>query len=219
MSEMEPLRIDVLQDFACPWCRIGKRQLDRATNDMSLEDVAVRFHPYMLRPDLPMEGVDFRTMLTEKFGGEDTLKQMFDRVTKAGKAAGIEFDFDKIEKSPNTITAHRMMAMTAPSDQSALADRIYDAYFRDGRDIGDIDTLVAIANEAGLDGESYRARLKSPEMLRETAEAAMGAARAGIGGVPFFVFADQVPLSGAQPVEVFTAAIEKAMKPEPTNIS
>ena len=114
MSEREPLRIDVLQDFACPWCRIGKRQLDRATKEMATDAVAVNFHPYMLRPDLPMEGADFRTMLADKFGGEDTLKQMFDRVTEAGKAAGIEFNFDKIEKSPNTMTAHRMMAMTAP---------------------------------------------------------------------------------------------------------
>jgi predicted DsbA family dithiol-disulfide isomerase len=218
MSEREPIQFDLISDFACPWCRIGKHQIDVAMGEFPDETISLRFHPYMLRPDMPLDGEDFRSTLSAKFG-EDNLASMFERVTEAGANAGIEFNFDKIQRSPSTITSHRLMAMVDEAKQSDLATRIFDAYFRDGRDIGDINTLVAIASEAGLDGESFRTRLQSDELFQETTDSALAAAAAGIGGVPFAVVDQQYSVSGAQPVEVFASAIEHARNAEVAAVS
>jgi predicted DsbA family dithiol-disulfide isomerase len=207
-----PFTIDVVSDVVCPWCFIGKRHLEAALEGIEgLGEVVVRWHPFELNPDLPAEGVDRKHYLEAKFGGPARAAQVYARVREAGALAGIAFDFDAIERQPNTREAHRLIAWTqAHGDADALVERLFRAYFLEGRAIGDRDTLVELAAQSGVEPGAARAWLESDRGKQEIAHAETRARELGITGVPFFIFGGRVGLSGAHPPESIRDAIRQA---------
>jgi predicted DsbA family dithiol-disulfide isomerase len=208
----EPLSIDVVSDVVCPWCFIGKRHLEAALAGLpGAAGATVRWHPFELNPDLPAEGVDRKVYLDAKFGGPARAAEIYARVREAGARAGLAFDFDAIARQPNTRDAHRLIAWAqSRGDAGPLVERLFRAYFQEGRYVGDRDTLAALAAEAGFDAEAARVWLESGLGADEIADAEVRARALGISGVPFFIFDGRVGLSGAQPPESMREAIAQA---------
>jgi len=183
--------------------------------------VAVRvvWHPFQLNPELPTEGADRRQYLEQKFGGPERAAQIYARVITAGRNAGLAFDFDRIERQPNTRAAHALIEHAQRSADAAAADavveRLFRAYFIDGRYVGDVDTLVTIATECGLDGDAARAAITDPARLEAVAAQDADARRQGISGVPFLIFNQRLALSGAQPPEVMLDALRQSLAAAP----
>ncbi|MEP7181909.1 MAG: DsbA family oxidoreductase [Betaproteobacteria bacterium] len=210
------LHVDVVSDVVCPWCFIGKRRLAAALATIAAErpdlDVRVNWHPFQLNPELPPEGADRRSYLERKFGGPERAAQIYDRVRAAGATVGIAFAFDRIERQPNTLDAHRLISWAqARGAGDAVVDALFHAYFLDGRHVGDRDVLADIAGEAGLDREAARAMLGTDEG-EDTVRALDARVRElGVDGVPFFIFGDQVAVSGAQEAKVLEDAMAQAL--------
>jgi predicted DsbA family dithiol-disulfide isomerase len=196
------MRVDLYHDTVCPWCRIGKRHLALALEQWAGEPVEVHYHTFFLNPDIPPEGFDFRAYMRAKGGGQVPLEGWFDAPRRMGAAVGLTFNFERIERAPNSLLSHRLIALTPPDQQIAMIDALYAAYFEHGRDIGELDTLIEIAREVGLDGEATRARLLTDEASDAVLADAQAGARIGVTGVPFFVLNQRYAFSGAQPPEV-----------------
>jgi predicted DsbA family dithiol-disulfide isomerase len=213
----EALTIDVVSDVVCPWCYIGKRRLEAALARLRAAEpdlpIAVRWHPFELNPDLPPAGADRRAYLEAKFGGPDRAREIYARVSAAGATVGIPFAFDAIVRQPNTREAHRLVAWAQSrreGDADALVERLFQAYFVDGRYVGDREELVRIAADAGFDPDDARAFLAS-DALRDAVAASERRARAmGVSGVPFFIFDGKVAVSGAHEPETLLDAIAQA---------
>jgi predicted DsbA family dithiol-disulfide isomerase len=208
-------KIDVISDVVCPWCFIGKRNLERALEGWRAqhpdEIPMVRWHPFQLNPQLPASGVPRRQYLENKFGGPERAKEIYARVSAAGKRAGIDFAFDAIQVQPNTVDAHRLMQFAGErGKQDEMAEAIFRRYFLEGADLTDLGTLADIAQQAGLDHDEAAAYLAG-NADRDLIEEQDRRARAiGVEGVPFFIFDQRLALSGAQPPEVMLEAMEKA---------
>ena len=196
------MHIDLFSDTVCPWCRIGKRHLELALADWEGEPVTVRYRSFFLDPDAPAEGRDFRSHMSAKGGGRVPLEQFFAAPRDRGAAVGLTFNFEDIDKAPNTMLSHRLAYLAPDDKRGAVLDAIYAAYFEDGRDIGDVDVLVDIAQACGLDGAAIREALAGDEGAAEVLTDVAFARQAGISGVPFFIFNDKYAFSGAQPPEM-----------------
>ena len=209
--------VDVVSDVVCPWCYIGKRRLEAAIALLREEEpdlpFEVRWHPFQLNPDLPPQGVDRKAYLQVKFGGAERAQQVYERVTAAGRSVGIPFDFDAIERQPNTLDAHRLVAWAQSrneGDADALVEGLFRANFLEGRYVGSTDELVVLAEGAGFDAADARAFLESDALKDVVAESDRRAREMGIGGVPFFIFDGKTALSGAQEPSAIVAAIRQA---------
>ena len=210
--------VDVVSDVVCPWCYIGKRHLDAALATLAEAGEplpTVRWHPYELNPGLPAEGVDRREYLERKFGGPARAAQVYDRVRRAGTQAGIAFDFERIALQPNTRDAHRLVAwVQTRGDAGPIVEKLFRAYFVEGRFIGSHEVLADLAAEAGEDRGEAQEFLASGLGLDEVAQAEARASSLGITGVPFFIVDGRYGLSGAQPAEAFVEAIRRARQPQ-----
>jgi len=201
--------VDVYADTICPWCRIGNKHLTDALKSWEGEAVVVRHHPFELRPDMPTAGVNFKQQMAA-LKGDDNIKPMLDRVCQAGEACDLTFKFDAVERMPNTLLSHQVVQAVAEEKQAELLEAIHVAYFEDGRDIGDRETLLKVAEGAGLDRAQIEAKLADATFTGEIARRANWAREQGITGVPFFVFDNAVAVSGAQPPEALLSAMTKA---------
>ena len=215
MDTSAPARtLDVVSDVVCPWCYIGKRQLEAALERMPADArPTVRWHPFQLNPDLPAEGVDRRSYLEHKFGGAERAAQIYERVRAAGRSAGLELDFDRIERQPNTLDAHRLIAWAQDElgrDAGPLVEALFRAYFVEGRSLVERDSLARLAGEAGLDPQAALAMLASDEGAGRIAAADRRARALGIQGVPFFVFDGRVGVSGAAGTDALLQAWTQA---------
>jgi predicted DsbA family dithiol-disulfide isomerase len=212
------LAVDVVSDVVCPWCYIGKRKLERALDELASREpglgVAVRWHPFELNPDLPPEGIARRAYLEAKFGGAERAAEIYTRVRAVGASVDIPFDFDRITRQPNTRDAHRLIAWAQKrGDADLLVERLFRAYFIEGRLLTDASELSAIAGEAGLDAAAARALLGS-EDCRAAVEAEYREAQAaGIGAVPFFIFNGRTAVSGAHDPPTLLEAMAAARAP------
>lgn len=214
-----PLNIDIVSDVVCPWCYIGKRHVEAAITQFRAAhadvEITIRWHPFQLNPDLPPEGTDRKAYLEAKFGGPQRAAEIYARVSAAGRNAGLALNFDGIQRQPNTLMAHALIAyaqsIEGGGNADAIVERLFKAYFVDGRFIGDIDVLVAIAAECGLDAEATRAVLSEPSTLEQIAALDASVRRQGISGVPFLIFNQKLALSGAQPPEVMLDAMTKSL--------
>ncbi|MFO1194639.1 MAG: DsbA family oxidoreductase [Rhodoferax sp.] len=218
MSTPAPtLTIDIVSDVVCPWCYIGKRKLEAALAlpaAAGLPAVSVRWHPFQLNPDLPPEGVSRKQYLEEKFGGPQRAAEIYARVRAAGRTAGLELNIDGIERQPNTRAAHALIQFAQQSGSetgSDVKERLLKAYFVENRFIGDIEVLVDIAREAGLDADAARAHLSDPAQLQAIAQADAQARNMGITGVPFFIFNQKLAVSGAQDPATLLDAMQQAV--------
>jgi predicted DsbA family dithiol-disulfide isomerase len=209
-----PLRIDVISDVVCPWCYVGKRQLEAALERWTAEHPEapaprVRWHPFQLNPDMPAAGIERREYLRRKFGVADP-GAIYQRVGAAARAVGLEPAFERIARQPNTLRAHALIGACEGELQEAVVERLFRAYFTEGADLCSRDTLAALAREAGL-GEAQIARaLDDEHAAAEVARADREARELGVGGVPFFVIDGRIGVSGAQGAEALLAAIGQA---------
>jgi len=214
------LTVDVVSDVVCPWCFIGKRHLETALAALQAREPglapAIRWHPFQLNPDIPPDGVDRRAYLDAKFGGAARADTIYARVRAAGEAAGLPLALDAIRRQPNTRDAHRLIAWAqgrdGGSDANALVERLFRAYFTEGRDIGDRDELARLAADAGIDAVAARELLDSSRLNAEIDAANERAHALGIGGVPFIIFDGKAAVSGAQPPDVLQDAIAAARR-------
>jgi len=210
-------QIDVISDVVCPWCFIGKRNLEQALETWRAkhrdQEPMVRWHPFQLNPQLPASGVPRKQYLENKFGGPERAKEIYARVLAAGKRAGIDFAFDAIQVQPNTINAHRMLQFAAErGKQDEMAEVIFRRYFLEGADLSDTQTLADMAQQAGLnraEAAAYLASDANSELIKEQDRRARAI---GVEGVPFFIFNQRLALSGAQPPEVIVETMEKALE-------
>lgn len=205
---MAPLPIDVVSDVVCPWCYVGKRHLEKAIALKPEIPVAVRYHPYLLNPWVPREGMSREDYLIKKFGSVERYNANNQRVADAAAAVGLPYARDKIRRQPNTIDCHRLIAW-AP-DPAGMKQHLMALYFSEGGDLSDRDVLVTAAAACGMDAQATRARLASDEDIARIEAEAKSANDAGIQGVPFFVFGGLVAVSGAHPPESLAQAIERA---------
>jgi predicted DsbA family dithiol-disulfide isomerase len=211
MSEADKiLTIDIVSDVVCPWCYLGEKRLEEALAEEA-GPVAVRWRPYQLDPTIPAGGLDRAEYMAKKFGASGRLQSVHDNLTRLGAEVGLPFAFDKITRSPNTLDAHRLIHWAASAGvQSRVVDRLFEAYFVEGRDIGDRVVLTEIAAECGLDAdlvERLLAEGADSELVRQEVEQAQAM---GVSGVPFFIFAGRLGVPGAQEPSVLRQAMVEA---------
>ena len=207
------LTIDVISDVICPWCYIGKRRLEKAI--VALEgqhEVRVRWLPFQLNPTMPKEGISRKEYRIKKFGSWERSQQRDTNVVAVGETEGIHFDFDRIERTPNTVDAHRLIWLADQQDcQNAIVEALFVAYFTEGRDISSQQALINVVAEAGLERQQVEAMLNSDEGMDAIKEVEGLSQRHGVSGVPFFVINDKVKLSGAQQPDTFLDAFRQAV--------
>jgi predicted DsbA family dithiol-disulfide isomerase len=206
------LAIEVISDAICPWCWVAKRRLDRVIAALSPDVAAsVTWRPFELNPDIPKAGLDRRAYRSAKFGSWQRSQALDAQVAAAGRPEGLVFNHDRMERTPNTIDAHRLIRRAGQEgEQAEIVEGLFAAYFNEGRDIGDPAVLADIGASAGLDHTRIVAMLASDEGLEEVRSELQRAQDLGVSGVPT-VLVDGVPLfSGAIRAELMEAELRKA---------
>ena len=203
--------VDIVSDTICPWCYIGKRRFERALALSGRNDVAISWRPFQLNPDMPPEGMTRDDYVRAKFGGGDRPRQIYQAIAESGREAGIEFQFSRIRRTPNTVLSHRLIHWSAKQErQEEVVGELFRAYFEDGLDIGNLEVLTDCARRAGLYQELAHKYLQSDDGRQEVVASDVYARRLGINGVPCFIVNRKYAVSGAQPpsafVEVFNLA-------------
>lgn len=209
------MQIDFFSDTVCPWCRIGKRNLELALAEWHGEPVGVRYRSFFLDPNIPAGGIDFKANMLAKGGGRMTLNDFFDAPRERGAAVGLKFDFEAIERAPNTMLSHRLVHLAPAELEGNLLDAVYSAYFEHGRDIGDIDVLVDLAASVGMDRDETRAALTGDAGEAQALADVDFARQAGISSVPFFIFNGKYAFSGAQPPQAIHRVMEQVAAEDP----
>jgi predicted DsbA family dithiol-disulfide isomerase len=202
----------VYSDVVCPWCYIGKRRLEQALETLkSREATRVIWRPFQLNPTMSKSGMDRRVYLEAKFGGPDEMKAIQDRVAAVGASVSVEFAFDRIARTPNTLDAHRLIWFAQQQDrQDKVVEELFHGYFTEGVNIGEAAMLASLADRAGLDRDKVSRLLQSEEGVDAVRQEEARGHQLGIRGVPFFVLNGKSTVSGAQPVETFVSEIERA---------
>lgn len=208
------ISVDVISDVICPWCFIGKRRLEKAIAAYDTP-VPVIWHPYQLNPSMPKDGISRREYRIAKFGSWERSMQLDANIVSVGKQEGIHFDFDRMGRTPNTIDAHRLIWLSHKAGiQDAVVEALFLAYFTNGRDISNPETLIEVVVEAGLDRAKAEAVLSGNEGMEALKEARKLSDRYHVEGVPFFIVNSRITLSGAQSSYLFVAAFEQATDPK-----
>lgn len=205
----QPITVDIFHDTVCPWCRIGVASLRRALDGWDGPPVELHWHPFLLDPDIAPDGEPFRERLESRKGQD--LTPMFARVSEAGTAVGVAFDWAAIQRAPNSIRSHLLYAILPEEHRTAMVERIGVAYFEQGRDIGDLETLRAIAAEGGIDPELAGRALERTELQTAIVSEAAQAAQLGISGVPLFILDNRLAVNGAQSPEAFRSALRQVV--------
>jgi predicted DsbA family dithiol-disulfide isomerase len=213
---MKAIQIEVNYDFICPWCWIGQRNLAAALDESGVgASVSIRYVPFELNPSMPVEGTDRRSYRTRKFGSWARSQSMDAQVAAAGLTVGAQFNYNRVLRTPNTRLAHRLMQFAQDRNEAQKTDElyhgIYAAYFAEGRDIGSLDTLVAIAAAHAFDADEVRAYLQSATGNQEIDAARNRADKFGVQAVPTIVIAGEI-ISGAQPPTIFANALRSAVQ-------
>jgi predicted DsbA family dithiol-disulfide isomerase len=183
------ITVDVISDVVCPWCWVGKRRLEKAIAAVAgSHEVVVQWHPYELNPDMPSEGMERRAYRTAKFGSLERSLELDAKLAAVGAGEGITFHFDRIERTPNTFDAHRLIRLAGEQGvQDAVVEALFRAYFTDGRDIGVRAVLLDVVAGAGLDRERAEVELDSNDSAAAIRAEESEGRRLGVEGVPFFV--------------------------------
>ena len=208
------MQIDIYSDIVCPWCFVGKRRMERALNEFKdVMTVKVTWRPFQLNPTMPSDGMDRTAYLKAKFGSLEAFGRMEEQLLAAGADEQIPFAFEKIQRTPNTFVAHRLVWYAEQlGRQDSAVESLFRGYFTEGADIGSMSVLGQLAGRAGLDVAAVESFLHSEDGTAEVkAEEAVGR-RLGIRGVPYFVLNGTVSISGAQPPDIFVSAIQQAKK-------
>ncbi len=205
-------RIDIVSDAICPWCYIGKRQLERALAQLAGEGLtfSVHWNPFQLNPDMPKEGRDRASYRAWKFGSPEKAAALDQRITEAAAAVGLAFRTDLMTRTPNTIDAHRLIWYAGQKGvQDPVMEAVFKAYFTAGRDIGDHAVLADCAAEAGLDHGDVMRFLEGDLADKEMRAGDQAAREAGVSGVPSFFLDGYGLFSGAMPAETIASALRR----------
>ena len=204
------IRLDIFSDPICPWCYIGKANLDRALEAHAGHPFEIEWHPFQLNPDMAAEGADRRAYLEVRFGGKQNAVGVYARVSEAAAAAGVTINFETMNRVPNTLDAHRLIHWAGlEGRQTAMVSTLFRAYFRDGKDIGDKATLATLAGNAGMDAALAARLLATGEDRADITARDAHARQRGVNSVPTFVIANQYVLTGAQPVALWAQVIDE----------
>ncbi len=207
------IKLDILSDPICPWCYIGKANLDRALEARADHPLRIEWHPFQLNPDMPSTGMDRREYLETKFGGKENAIKVYAKIAEAAEAAGLAIDFAKIDRTPNTLDAHRLIHWAGlEGRQTAIVTRLFKAYFEEGQDIGNREILLDIAEGAGLDRAMTERLFESDADLDDIRARDMHARNRGVTGVPTFVVANQHVVPGAQAPELWLRVIDELVE-------
>lgn len=209
------MRIDIVFDTVCPWCFVGKRRFDRALRLRPNAAPEIRYRSFLLNPDLPAQGVDRREYLDRKFGGS----QQYDRIVEAlvftGKGEGINFALDKIKRTPNSANSHRLVRLAQTvGRQHEVVEVLFTAYFERGLDIGNIEVLVRLAEEAGIERSMAYAHLSSESDVNAVYTENARMHRLGITGVPCYIFNESRAIAGAQEPDILVKMLDMATAQE-----
>lgn len=211
MSQNQPVRIDVVSDVVCPWCFIGKHRLEQALKLKPGIPVEVHWRPYFLNDWIPRDGISREEYLTTKFGSPDRYKDIAARVGAAAAAEGLVYDSSKMKRQPNTTDCHRLIRWAESIGKAGeMKQKLMDLYFTEGADLTDPEVLVQAGADVGLPPDKVREALATDEGIAEIEAESQSAKRAGIEGVPCFIFNGQFAVSGAQSPEYLADAIQRA---------
>ncbi len=205
------MNIDISSDVICPWCFIGKRRLERALAARPGLDARIIWRAFQLNPDMPPEGMERHSYLAAKFGSAEGAERIYENIAAAGAGEDIAFAFDRIKRTPNTISAHRLIRYAGENEsQDAVVELLFRRYFEQGVDIGDDQCLVETAADAGLDADAVRTYLASDRDLDAVRLEDLEARRSGVSGVPCFIIDRRYAISGAQAPQVFLRVFDTA---------
>ncbi|MGH1465392.1 MAG: DsbA family oxidoreductase [Cognatishimia sp.] len=205
---MQPIKLDIMSDPICPWCFIGKTLLDRALAEEQDQPFLIEWHPFQLNPEMPADGMDRADYLERKFGGKENAVKTYAQIVQHAEDAGIKMDFAAIKRTPNTIDAHRLIHWARLEDrQNAVVDALFQAYFVDGRDIGDHEVLSDVADSVGMDASVVMRLLRSDADIQETQNRDATTREMGVNSVPTFVVGGQHAVPGAQQPDLWRKVI------------
>lgn len=208
------LTVDVISDVICPWCYIGKRRLEKAIAAIG-KPVEVRWHPFQMNPTMPKEGISRREYRTKKFGSWERSQELDAQVVSVGKEEGINFAFDRMERTPNTLDAHRLIWLADRKGvQDAVVEALFWAYFTEGKDFGQRQTLLDVVADAGLERSTAEAVLNGNDGMEAIRESEELSRRHQVDSVPFFIINGQITLAGAQHAETFLEAFRQSLQQE-----
>ena len=199
------VNVEIYADIICPWCYIGKKRLDAAFAARRHVTPRYIWRGFLLNPGMPAEGMDRQAYLHNKFGS--AAAAVYGRIAAAGLDSGIAFNFDKITRTPDSRGVHRVL-LSAQNNVEILSEAFYQAYFIEGRDIGDPDIIAAIIDEAGVDIELDT--VQSTATQRQLEQDLFMARQLQVDGVPYFIFAEQYAVAGAHLSEHFLPVIDAA---------
>ena len=203
------VKLDIISDPICPWCYIGKAALDRALADVPDHPFTIEWHPFQLNPDMPPEGADRRAYMEAKFGGREGALKAYAPVVERAEAEGLTLNLDRIERTPNTLNAHRLIHWAGiEGRQTAAVSALFRAYFVDGRDIGDTEVLTDIADSLEMDAAVVGKLFASDADLDDIRARDAHSREMGVTGVPTFIVAQRHAVPGAQPAETWARVIE-----------
>ena len=203
--------LEIVSDVVCPWCYVGKRRLTQALNQLGEFPLRIRWRPFELNPDMPRGGMARREYCERKWGSLEQANQLYGRVVAAANADGLALNVERIARTPNTRAAHRLIEFAdSHGCQDAVVDALFEAYFVNGQDVGDVAVLLDIAASAGLARDATTAMLNAPEGDAEIAAAESEAHELGVSGVPSFVYNGHLLFSGAQSPETIALSLKRA---------
>ena len=200
------MQLDVISDTVCPWCYIGKRRLDKALTlwDRKDVDINVSWRPYQLDATIPAEGVDRAKYYERKFGTERA-KEAGKMIAELGEIEGINFAFDKIKRSPNTLNSHRLVKWAGTAGvQLEAVELLFKRYFEEGEDVGKDEVLIEVATDVGMDVALVKELLAGDADRKHIEQEDHMAREMGITGVPCFLFENKFSVVGAQDVDTLT---------------
>ena len=207
------VKLDIISDVICPWCYIGKAHLDKALAAIPDHPFTIEWHPFQLNPDMPAGGMGRREYLEGKFGGKEGAVRAYAPVVKAAEAAGLSIDFEGMKRTPNTIDAHRLIHWAGiEGKQIPMVSALFEAYFKDARDIGDHEVLADVADSVTMDASLVQRLLGSDEDTQTIRDRDAHSRKMGVNSVPTFVVANQHAVPGAQPPEMWEKVIGEIME-------
>ena len=202
------VNLDIISDPICPWCFIGKTNLKMALGGKLNLIFNIRWHPFQLNPEMPAQGMERRTYLERKFGGKEAAVKAYAPVVEHAEMAGLTLNLEAISHTPNTLDAHRLIHWAGVEEkQNAVVDALFEAYFQNGRNIGDSEVLADIADSCGMDAAVVLKLLNSEADKEETRARDASARDMGVNSVPTFIVAGQHAVPGAQPAALWTQVI------------
>ena len=200
----QTIKLDIMSDPICPWCYIGKAHLHRALESEPDHPFAIEWHPFQLNPDMPAEGMDRRAYLEGKFGGKEGAVRAYAPVVEHAEKAGLKINFEAMQRTPNTLNAHRLIHWAGiEGRQTAAVSALFKAYFVDARDIGDAEVLADIADGIEMDASVVTRLLATDEDMEDIRKRDAHSREMGINSVPTFIVGGRHAVPGAQPPELW----------------